>query len=215
MIIDKETNFREVKTGTIAAGILCRSSNPLKGGELTKEKLAIKAGINCILNLDDETCDLNSLSMRVPWYHKLVQENKVIALKMNFFIPSLTFNRKLKEGLKFMINCNGPYLVHCYAGVDRAGFVIAILEALMGASIKEICDDYLLSFDSEYTSSFTTYFDRREKQIFDQFEKISGEETINDENIQIIAQNFLLKDVGLSADELNKLTKALKTERVL
>ena len=46
----------EIKAGNIAAGILYRSSSPLKGGDLrkAKEALAVKAGIKCVINFDNE-----------------------------------------------------------------------------------------------------------------------------------------------------------------
>jgi protein tyrosine/serine phosphatase len=50
-----------------------------------------------------------------------------------------------------MLNRPGPYLIHCYAGVDRTGFMAIVLEALMGASLHDIIDDYLKSIlDEEF-----------------------------------------------------------------
>ena len=102
-IPDEEyTNFKEIKTGNIAAGILYRSSSPLKGGDekKTKEMLAVKAGIKCIINLDDSVSVIEKLSEAVPWYHKLVMQNNVICLPMGFTIPGVAFNeKKLKAAL--------------------------------------------------------------------------------------------------------------------
>lgn len=44
----------------------------------------------------------------------------------------------------------GPYLIHCTEGKDRAGFVSALLEALVGSSVEEIKDDYMCSFTNYY-----------------------------------------------------------------
>jgi hypothetical protein len=70
----------------------------------------------------------------------------VIALGMNFNGMSRRFCVQIKKGVQFMLNRPGPYLIHCYAGVDRIGFAAIVLEALMGASLHEIIDDYLKSF---------------------------------------------------------------------
>ncbi|MCL2070223.1 MAG: tyrosine-protein phosphatase [Treponema sp.] len=206
------TNFREVKTGKIAAGVLYRSSNPLKGRDDIgiKGELSQKAGVGCIINLDDASENLEFLSQDIPWYYKLVKEKNVIGLNMNLHIPSAYFNKKLKDGIQFMINREGPYLIHCFAGVDRAGFVVALLEALMGATIKEICDDYLLSFQSEYTSSSNVFLEQKERHLLNQFKKINHGKTVNDENILSSVKDYLLHDVGLSNDELEKLTDALR-----
>ena len=45
-----------------------------------------------------------------------------------------------------MAHSQPPFLVHCDMGKDRAGFVCAILECLMGASAEEVTADYLVSF---------------------------------------------------------------------
>ena len=71
---------------------------------------------------------------------------------MDFSQTSEYFQKKLKRGLQFIINTEGPWLIHCHAGVDRTGFVSIVLEALMGATLDEIINDYLQSFNSMYNS---------------------------------------------------------------
>lgn len=215
-IPDEElTNFREVKAKYMAPGILYRSSSPLKGGDIkkTKGKLAQKAGIKCVINLDDHVSVLEALSKGVPWYHKLVKENNVIALHMIFSIPSPDFNHKLKEALQFMIAHEGPYLIHCFAGVDRTGFVVAILKALMGATIKEICDDYLLSFKSDYTSSYNINNDRKEIHLMNQLLEICPYKMLSEETLVVGIGIYLVNDVGLSNEEVEKLLKKLSGEK--
>jgi len=66
-------------------------------------------------------------------------KKKVLALYMTLNIPGIKSNeKKLKVALRFIIMNEGPYLIHCFAGVDRTGFVSALLEALMGASLNDI-----------------------------------------------------------------------------
>jgi protein tyrosine/serine phosphatase len=43
-------------------------------------------------------------------------------------------------------------IIHCHAGVERTGFVCIVLEAFMGATLNEIINDYLQSFNSIYNS---------------------------------------------------------------
>ena len=50
-----------------------------------------------------------------------------------------------------MIEHESPYLVHCTYGMDRTGFTIAVLEALMGASAEEIQADYAKTFSNYFT----------------------------------------------------------------
>jgi len=139
----------EVKSGNIAPGVLFRSKSPLYGGDEKKTiaSLAIKAGIKCIINLTDNNYSIHALSKEVPWYHELVLQGNVICLHMTFLIPGVRSNeKKLRAALQFLSLHEGPYLIHCFAGVDRTGFVIALLEALMGADLKGICKNYLAAY---------------------------------------------------------------------
>jgi hypothetical protein len=212
-IPDEEiTNFMEIRSGNIAPGVLYRSSSPLKGGDTkkVKEKHAIKAGIKCIINLEDDSSNLEYLSKDVPWYFKLVTEKCVIGLPMTFTIPGIVFNeKKLKTALQFMITHESPYLIHCFAGVDRTGFVSALLEALMGASLKEICKDYLLGIYPDYKDSYRPDFYSKIKNILLQLKKMAHGEKLTSINIQTAAEYYLLNDVGLLWDEVSRLKNIL------
>jgi hypothetical protein len=214
-ILDKEDflNFMEIKTGNIAEGILYRSSSPLKGGDEKKAKgeLAIKAGINCVINLDDDRSVITDLSKDVPWYHKLVSEGNVLCLPMTISIPGVASNeRKLKTALQFMISHTGPYLIHCFAGVDRTGFVSALLEALMGANPKEIVKSYLSAFTFDKSDSY--HIDRKIKTILSQLGKMFHGKNITILNIQPATEHYLLNDIGLSCDEILKLKNILSNK---
>jgi protein tyrosine/serine phosphatase len=206
--LSEYTNFIKINAGHIADGVLYRCSSPLKGGYAKKAKgaLAVKAGIKCILNLDDHSSVIEKLSETVPWYHELVKNKNVICLYMGFPIPGSVLNeKKLKTALQFMIAHEGPYLIHCFAGVDRTGFVIALLEALMGASPKEICSDYLSAFITDYRNLYRFEYYEKIKKLINQFEKMSHGITITDENIQFLAEQYLLNDIQLSQEEIEKL----------
>ena len=209
---EEDTGFMEIKTGNIASGVLYRSSSPLKGGDLKKVKgtLAVKAGIKCIINFDDDSSVIEYLSKDVPWYQKLVVEKKVICLPMTFNIPGVASNeKKLKAALQFMIAHEGPYLIHCFAGIDRTGFTSALIEALMGASLKEICKEYLSAFTNDYSDSYRIEYYRKMKNLLGQLKKVAHDENITSVNIQDAAERYLLNNIGLSQDEIAKLKNIL------
>ncbi|GHV86447.1 hypothetical protein AGMMS50230_20550 [Spirochaetia bacterium] len=211
-IDDEATNFREIKAGNIACGILYRSSHPLAGGDIGNaiDRFAKKADIKCVLNLDDGDAVLEAKAKDVPWYKKLVTEKYVIGLNMDMNIPSDFFNKKLKTGLQFMLTRDGPYLIHCYAGVDRTGFFSAVLEGLMGANLKEICNDYLASFRNGFTSAYGNIENvYRKPQILYQLDKMNNGIAVTDGNIQSAVERYLLVDVGISEDEISKLKNIL------
>ena len=51
------------------------------------------------------------------------------------------FKTGLATGLRYFTTHEGPYLVHCTEGKDRAGFVSALLECYMGAAYDEVVAD--------------------------------------------------------------------------
>jgi protein tyrosine/serine phosphatase len=203
----------EVKSFGIARGILYRSNSPLIGGDSRKlkEVLVIRAKINCIINLVDSNYVIHDLSKNVPWYKKLLNEGKVICSPMTLTIPGVASNEKhLKEALQFMINNNGPYLIHCFAGIDRTGFVIMVLEALTGASIKDIIETYLsaYSFDDSDTSHIKSLY--TSIHFINQIKTIFHGKNIFRINMRTDIEHYLVNNVGLSREEITKLRNILK-----
>jgi protein tyrosine/serine phosphatase len=141
-------NFREVCIGGIAPKRLYRSSHPATFSETNSAlaKLAEKAEIAAVLNLDDRETELLIKADRIPWYRHLFEKGCVIALDMDFNYKSDQFSLKLYKGLKFILEHKGPYLIHCLQGIDRTGFMVMILEMVMGANRNEIINEYMISF---------------------------------------------------------------------
>jgi len=129
---------------------------------------------------------------------------------MGFSIPGVALNeKKLKNALQFMITHEGPYLIHCFAGIDRTGFVIALLEALMGANLKEICKNYLMAFPTDNKGLYRMECYNKLTNFLCQLEKMSHIEILTEMNIQRIAEQYLLNDIQLSQEEIEKLKKIL------
>jgi hypothetical protein len=106
-----------------------------------------------------------------------------------------------------MIALQGPYLIHCYAGVDRTGFVSAVLEALMGATIREIETDYLRSFEEETIAYFAE--SGLHPTIFEQLTRMNGGTPVTDKTVRQAAEMFLTEAVGLSPTEVAALRDRL------
>jgi hypothetical protein len=166
---------------------------------------AQEARIACVLNLHDTQQTLSGIN--APWYVRLVQAERVVAMEMSFDYCGGDFCQKLARGLRFMIAHHGPYLIHCHAGVDRTGFVSAVLEALMGASVLEIETDYLRSFEEEIIAYF------RESGFhptsFEQLTRMNSGTPVTDETARQAAETFLMGAVGLSPAEVAALRERL------
>jgi protein tyrosine/serine phosphatase len=208
-------NFREINMGNISQKTVYRSSHPIYNGRQIAEIIlsANNARIKTILNLSDSIQSLQSKAISCPWYKKIVDSGNVLALHISMSFNALDrgFCKKLKEGLEFMINREPPYLIHCEAGIDRTGFLSAILESFMGANFDDMAKDYMLSFvdSGEYSHD-----DHRNGTIFirNLFAKIKEELIDDDEDLQSLSTKYLAEYIGLGYVELKKLESRLKED---
>ena len=213
------TNFREICMGNISRGMLFRGDYPVfndKERDKIYDKLVAEAKIACVINLADNKAGLERIANLVPWYNILLRKNNVIGLDVQFDFNFKNkfeyevFNYRLRQGFKFIINRNGPYLVHCNAGVDRTGFVSAIIELLLGASIDDVIYDYLLSYGKEFADAkneeiiFITG-----RNIYGQINAVINEKIEDKNNLQINIEKYFFKEIGLTKKELDILKRKL------
>ena len=148
--IQEFANFREVRTTGMGKNKLFRSSSPVDpclGRNFKADSLAEEAGVATFINLADSENSAKSFKNFDSSYY--ASQNAIfLALPVEFF--SKPFRDGLAKGFRYMIEHEGPYLVHCTYGMDRTGFTIAILEALMGATTEEIQADYAKTFSNYY-----------------------------------------------------------------
>lgn len=146
-------NFREVTIGRIGNGKLYRTASPINnahGRASYANDLIESVDVATVLNLADaiedieEYCEAEDFDS--AYYRNLYDAGKVMALDLTANFYSDKFARSIADGLSFLANNTPPYCVHCTEGKDRAGFTVMLLGALMGAELKEIIDDYMLSF---------------------------------------------------------------------
>ena len=150
-------NFRQVTAGGIGVGKLYRSASPVDnkhGRAAYAGPLMEAAEVRCVMNLANTPEGLEELfaeeSFNNAYYRGLYDNGLVIALGMSINYASDEFAEGIVTGLTFLAHHDGPYLVHCTEGKDRAGFTCILLEALTGASEEEIIADYMLSYRNYY-----------------------------------------------------------------
>ena len=148
--IEEYANFREVRTTGMGEKKLYRSSSPIDdclGRNLYVDSLAKNAGVATFINLTD-TEDYARTYPDFDSSYYATQNVIYLSLTTEFY--SRRFKDGIVKGYRFMIEHEGPYLAHCIYGMDRTGFTIAVLEALMGAKTEEI--------QADYAKTFTNYF---------------------------------------------------------
>ena len=81
-------NFREVRTGSMARGVLYRGSYPIMSMEPERDRaydrLVSDAKIKCVINLADNESGLETTANSLPWYRELLSNNKIIGLDIRF-----------------------------------------------------------------------------------------------------------------------------------
>ena len=210
-------NFRMVSFGSIAEGMLYRSANPVLGDERAPfvAKLAELVGIKTVINLADDKKSLYANLDDAPYYKTLVDEGSVIALNMGVTFTDPDFIIKLREGLAFMADHKGPYLVHCNEGKDRAGFVSALLSAIMGATVDEVVEDYMISYENYYgVEKGTERYELISKIIINLFSDINDGKKVTDKNMRKVAESYLLNQVKLTPAQLHAIKDNLSGKKV-
>ena len=201
-------NFRVINTTGMGEGVLYRSSSPINPalGRNTYADLAARnAGIMTIINLADPS---NTYGEGEDSYYSTC---KVVYVNLGMdFLSESTLNG-IAEGMRYIINNNGPYLIHCNEGKDRAGFVSALLECLMGASIDEVIDDYMLTYYNYYgveegSEKYDVIVKNNLIKVLNTTFKVDD---VYKADLAAEAAAFLVEDAGLTADEVAALKAKL------
>ena len=175
-------NFRNVAVGDLGENAFFRSSSPV--------------------NIAAEGFDS-------PYYQSLYEAGKVKALNLGVDFTAADFKSGLAEGLRFFAENEGPYLVHCTEGKDRAGFVSALLECLMGATYDEVVADYMTTYVNYYhlEEGGEQYEAVKNSNIVSILTNITGAAEGTDlttVDLAAAAEDYML-DAGLTADEVTAL----------
>lgn len=150
-------NFRAVSVGNLKENVLYRAASPCDNQHNRApyvDALIKEAGVNCIVDLADNEGKIQkylaSDDFNSPYFLSLYESGRVILLSMSMNFQADDFKAKIREGLVAMSQQEGPYLVHCTEGKDRTGFMCMLIEALAGASYRELVDDYMVTYDNYY-----------------------------------------------------------------
>lgn len=212
-------NFREIKGGKIGEGALFRSSSPINneiGRAKYADALVKENGIRTVMNLADSEESILSYMEKEdfasPYYASLFENGDVIALNMGVSFKTREFQASLSEGLTFLASKEGPYLVHCTEGKDRAGFTSALLSALMGLTYQEIVEDYMTTYENYYhiEKGSEQYEAVKKSNIDSMLSFIASVESdkLSQVDLSLKAEEFLLA-IGMEEETVSKLKENL------
>ncbi len=196
-------NFRPVTTTGMGTGKLYRSSSPVNP-EINRnheaDAAAAAAAVRTFINLADNEETMKGYEGFAESYYS---GQNFICLNLGVDFSAADFRQGLAEGLRFLASSQAPYLVHCNEGKDRAGFVSAVLEALMGASAEEITADYMVTYFNYYGVQLGTeqYDIIASTNIQKTLAAAFGLESLFDGDLQASAVRYL-ESIGLTAEEI-------------
>lgn len=192
--------------------MLFRSSSPINP-ELARNAYADAAlktaGIKTVINLADAA---STMATYEGFTGTAYADCNIIALNLGVDVTTPDFQSGLADGLRFLIKNEGPYLVHCTEGKDRAGFVSALLECLMGATIAEISEDYMTTYvnyyglekgDDQYNAVLNSNIIKTLSAVFDK--------DVTEEGVDLSAEarEYLVDALGLNPEEIQILCEKL------
>lgn len=213
-------NFRNIDAGDLGRNALFRSSNPINN-ELKRAAYADdfveSNGIRTVMNLANSDADIAGYIAQEdfdsPYYASLYQAGQVKALNLSLDFAAEDFQDSLAEGLRFFIANEGPYLVHCDEGKDRAGFVSALLACYMGASYDQVVEDYMQTYINYYhlEKGSEQYIAVKNSNIDSTLRMITGSSDSTDlagADLAAAARRYM-ENIGLSETECEALRSNL------
>ncbi len=213
-------NFRPVTVGRIGEGKLYRSASPVDDAFNRASyayALMEPLGVNGIMNLADTEEELTERfeaeDFKSDAYRELYEAGGVIALGLPADFSSEEFQEGIVKGLTFLSELDPPYLVHCTEGKDRAGYASMMLEALLGADIDEITEDYMQSFVNYYKVEPDTHKYELiiEKNLMEMLKEVTGSDTPEEEDLQEAAEQYLI-GCGMEEEAIERLQEKLSGE---
>lgn len=201
-------NFRMVDTTGIRQGVLYRSSSPINpeiGRSVYADAAAKDAEIKTVINLADASNTYDAIE------NAYYPSCSTVYLNLGVDFSSADFKAGLAKGLRFMLENEPPYLVHCNEGKDRAGFASALLECLMGASAEEVITDYMHTYINYYgLEKGTEKYDAVVgSNITQTLEAAFGVEDVYTADLAREAEAFVMEELGLVQQEVDALKEKL------
>ena len=210
---EQYANFRNVATTGMGAYVLYRSSSPVNPeiNRSSEADAAVNAaGIRTVMNLADNEETMKGYEGYNESYYSHLD---VVALNLGVDFTADDFRSGLAEGFRFLATHEGPYLIHCTEGKDRAGFTSAILECLMGATAEEVTADYMVTYANYYgVQPGTEQYDAIVRSnIAKSLATAFDVESIFDADLATEADAYLL-EIGMTREEVDALKTKLGTD---
>lgn len=214
-------NFRNIKCGNIKPNRLYRSASPVDNSYNRASYVSSLIGqyniehIFDLSNTSDKLAQYAQDQSTSEIWKNLYNQGRVYDVKVDANFTSENYYPKMKFLAEKMASFDGKFLFHCFEGKDRTGFVGILLEALCGATIKEITDDYFLSYTNFYHISEETNPTQisilKDLRLYEMTNLIVGSKVNGNATVQQLSNGAVnyLKTCGMSDENISKLIDKL------
>lgn len=216
---ERFSNFRSLSGGNLKENTFYRGASPIDNEHNRPSivnKLIQEVGINFILDLADSQSEIDSYIINNPeekdyYFMKLLENDNVALLNLDAAYRSEDYCTNLINGLRVMMNKQGPYYIHCLEGKDRTGFVCILLESLANATYEELENDYMITYYNYYGIDENSTPDKYHAYLELKFDDIIDYLRRDNNSIFDGAVRYL-QDGGMSEVEIDELLKLLIDE---
>ncbi len=197
-------NFRVVDTTGMGEKTLYRASSPVNpsiGRNTYADAAAEAAGVKSFVNLADSA---ESAAKYAGYADSYYSKQNICFLNLGVDFTTELNKAGMVEAMSFLKDCPTPVLVHCNEGQDRAGFVSAMLECLMGAGYDEVVADYMTTFYNYYgVQKDTDQYNQIANNIIKNLSTAFGlkMEELADADLAAKAEAYFL-ELGVSAETI-------------
>ena len=202
-------NFRVCDKGRIAKDRLYRCASPIDeyfGRASIADEVIKKYNITHIINLSDSE-DMSSKHPHFEgsYYSKISK----IELCMGIDFHYREFKDKMNKAMQYIAdNPGGKFAINCIEGKDRTGILIALLECLMGYTLDEIEEDYMLSYYNYYgVAKGDKRYDKIKVNIAIQLKYAFSTDDLSD--LELLARRYFLEEIRLPQASLDKVIENL------
>jgi len=215
-------NFRSLSGGSLKENYFFRGASPVnnsRGRAAYTDALLQEHGIRFVMDLADTADNLEEFAKAAdfnsPYAYGLYQEGRIALLGMGSAFGSEKYQKSVAEGMRQLMENEGPAYIHCLEGKDRTGFVCMLVEALAGASYDEMLADYMITYDNYYDITLKETpekYNAVAELYFDAFmEYLHGTddlEVLKQADYTEDAKNYL-REAGMTDEEITRLCSLL------
>ena len=207
-------NFRMVTTTGMGANKLYRASSPVNpsiGRNTYADNAAQASGVKSFINLADSA---ESAAKYAGYADSYYSKQNILFLNLGVDFTTELNRKGVAEAMTFLATAPTPVLVHCNEGQDRAGFMSALLECLMGATLDEVIQDYMVTFYNYYgVKAGTDQYTKLSNNIIKNLKTAFNVEDLAKVDLTKEAEEYL-KELGVSAADIAAVKKNLSGEAV-